>query len=209
MSVYDEFGMWGRTDKLTEYLRKQGIPVPTYHGRPIIWDVHTLPYKEPLMWEAMREDWLKYFMDIVGVVQSKSDCISRKNGTVIVHNRQILSTGYNGAPSGYVNCNEGGCRRCDNKQIESGQMLHECICVHAEINAITQAAKHGVSIDHAFMFTEWSPCMDCAKAIIQAGIKQVYFTGEYPAPGAIELMSTTGIRIYQYTTHTPLKEVTK
>ncbi len=125
-----------------------------------------------------RPSWDEYFMNVARVAASRSNCLSRHVGAVIVCNRQIVSTGYNGTPKGIKNCNEGGCPRCWG-MAESGTRLDECLCVHAEENAIVQAACNGISIQGATLYTTFCPCSYCAKSIINAGIARVVYREAY------------------------------
>ncbi len=126
-----------------------------------------------------RPSWDEYFMRIARVASMRSNCIKRKVGALIVRDRRIVSTGYNGTPRGTRNCNEGGCPRCGNL-VASGTRLDECLCSHAEENAITQAAYHGTSVKNGCLYTTFSPCLMCAKMIINSGIAEVVFNVEYP-----------------------------
>jgi len=125
-----------------------------------------------------RPDWDTYFMDIAHVVSSRGNCIRRQVAAVIVKDRRIISTGYNGTPRGVKNCYEGGCPRCAS-EAASGAGLGECICSHAEENAITQAAYHGIALQGATLYSTLSPCLICAKMIINAGIREVVYEQEY------------------------------
>ena len=125
-----------------------------------------------------RPDWDEYFMDIARVIKSRANCSRRKVAAVIVRDRQIVSTGYNGTPRGIKNCNEGGCARC-NSDAPSGQSLSECVCCHAEENAIVQAAYHGISVKGGTLYCTNSPCLMCTKMIINAGIAEVVYDEEY------------------------------
>jgi len=127
---------------------------------------------------ANRPDWDTYFMDIALVVSRRGNCSRRKVGAVIVSDRRIIATGYNGTPRGIRNCCEGGCARCAS-QTPSGAGLAECVCSHAEENAITQSAYHGVRTKGASLYATISPCLTCAKMIINAGIREVIYSGEY------------------------------
>lgn len=126
-----------------------------------------------------RPDWDHYFMGIAKVVALRSNCIKRKVAAVIVKDKRIIATGYNGTPRGIKNCNEGGCPRC-NTIGESGKGLEECLCSHAEENAIVQSAYHGVNIKDSVLYSTFSPCLTCTKMIINAGIKEVVYNIEYP-----------------------------
>jgi dCMP deaminase len=126
-----------------------------------------------------RPSWDEYFLSIARVVASRSNCVKRRVGAVIAVDRRLISTGYNGTPRGVRNCNEGGCPRC-NSFAEGGTRLDECLCSHAEENAITQAAYHGVAVRGGTLYTTLSPCLMCTKMIINAGIEEVAFNAEYP-----------------------------
>ncbi|OPZ11881.1 MAG: hypothetical protein BWZ10_02150 [candidate division BRC1 bacterium ADurb.BinA364] len=125
-----------------------------------------------------RPSWDAYFMAIAEVTVTRSNCVKRRVGAVIVKNKQIVSTGYNGTPKGIANCDEGGCPRCWSFG-PSGEGVGECLCVHAEENAIVQAACNGISIDGGTLYATLCPCSYCAKSIINAGIKRVVYQGSY------------------------------
>ncbi|MGH9466398.1 MAG: deaminase [Terriglobales bacterium] len=126
-----------------------------------------------------RPGWDEYFMRIARIVALRSNCIKRKVAALIVRDRRIISTGYNGTPRGVRNCNQGGCARC-NSLAASGTRLDECVCSHGEENAIVQAAYHGIAIKDAVLYTTLSPCLQCTKMIINAGIREVVFNAQYP-----------------------------
>ena len=127
---------------------------------------------------AKRPDWDEYFMDIAHVVSKRGNCSRRKVAAIIVSDKRIISTGYNGTPRGIDNCYEGGCPRCAS-DAPSGSELGECICAHAEENAIVQAAFHGISVKDGALYCTLSPCLMCTKMIINAGIKEVVYETEY------------------------------
>jgi dCMP deaminase len=126
-----------------------------------------------------RPSWDQYFMDIAKQVAARSNCMKRQVAAVIVSDKRIISTGYNGTPRGVKNCNEGGCPRC-NGFSESGKNLEECLCSHGEENAIVQASYHGIAIRDATLYTTFSPCLMCSKMIINAGIRKVVYYDAYP-----------------------------
>lgn len=126
-----------------------------------------------------RPSWDEYFMNIADVVASRSNCVKRKVAALIVKDRRIISTGYNGTPRGAKNCSDGGCPRC-NSFGESGKHLEECYCSHAEENAIVQASYHGISVKDSTIYSTFCPCLLCTKMIINAGIKKVVFNADYP-----------------------------
>jgi dCMP deaminase len=119
----------------------------------------------------------EYFMGIALAVRERADCRGQKVGPVIVVHDRIVSTGYNGTPEKMVNCSDGGCLRCENrgKQYASGTAYDLCICVHAEQNAILSAARFGISVDGATLYSTTQPCFGCLKEMLQAKISQVYF----------------------------------
>ena len=125
-----------------------------------------------------RPSWDTYFMEIAAVVATRSNCARRHVAAVIVKDHHILSTGYNGTPHGVANCFDGGCPRCSGK-VKSGTHLEECLCVHAEQNAICQAALHGTAVKDSTIYVTISPCLTCAKLILNAGIKEVVYGGDY------------------------------
>jgi dCMP deaminase len=126
----------------------------------------------------VRPDWDSYFMDIALVVAKRGNCRRRQVAAVIVKDHRIISTGYNGTPRGVKNCCEGGCPRCAG-DAPSGVGLSECICSHAEENSITQAAYHGIALRGSCLYSTLSPCLTCAKMIINAGVQEVVFENEY------------------------------
>lgn len=125
-----------------------------------------------------RPSWDEYFMMMAEVAATRGNCIKRRVGAVIVVDKQILSTGYNGTPKGIKNCYEGGCPR-GAALADSGASLAECLGVHAEENAILQAASYGVAIRGATLYCTLCPCAYCAKSIINAGIREVVYRESY------------------------------
>ena len=117
-------------------------------------------------------------MEIAAATAKRSNCSRRHVAAVVVKDRHILSTGYNGTPHGTPNCFAGGCPRCSGAA-ESGTHLEECLCVHAEQNAICQAAFHGIALDGATIYVTLSPCLMCSKMIVNAGIREVVYDEEY------------------------------
>jgi dCMP deaminase len=145
-----------------------------------------------------RPSWDDYFMGIAKVVASRSNCVKRKVAAVIVKDKRIISTGYNGTPRGTRNCSEGGCPRC-NSFAKSGTNLEECLCSHGEENAIVQAAYHGISIKDSTIYTTFSPCLLCTKMIINAGIREVVYNVDYPmGETPMRLLKDAGIKVRQH-----------
>jgi dCMP deaminase len=121
----------------------------------------------------------------------------RQVGAVIVKDKQILSTGYNGSPSGLKHCGEVGCLR-QVLNISSGERTEICRAVHAEQNALLQAARHGVAIEGADMYTSVQPCVLCTKMIINTGIKRVIYASPYPDSMAMEIAKQSGLELIAY-----------
>ncbi|MCD6451872.1 MAG: dCMP deaminase family protein [Acidobacteria bacterium] len=126
-----------------------------------------------------RPSWDEYFMEIAHLVATRSTCLRRKVGAVIVRDKRILTTGYNGPPTGLRHCEEVGCLR-EKLGIPSGQNQELCRAVHAEQNAIIQAAIMGVVLKGATIYTTNFPCVICAKMLINAGIKKIIYAQGYP-----------------------------
>jgi dCMP deaminase len=141
-----------------------------------------------------RPGWDDYFLDIVGLVAKRATCRRRCVGAALVRDRRILSTGYNGAPSGLKHCLEIGCLREQNR-IPSGERHELCRGLHAEQNAIIQAALHGVSVKGATLYCTNHPCIICAKMIINAGIVRIVVGGEYRDRLAEEMLAEAGIEV--------------
>ena len=141
-----------------------------------------------------RPDIDTYFMDIAKVVAKRSTCLRQNVGAVIVKDKRILSTGYNGAPTGLPHCLDIGCLR-EELNIASGERHELCRAVHAEQNAIIQAAVHGVSIAGGTLYTTHQPCIMCAKMIINAKIKRVVFGKRYPDERGLEFLKDANVEV--------------
>lgn len=139
-----------------------------------------------------RPDWNEYFMKIAEDVSSRSTCIRRHVGAIIVKDKRILSTGYNGAPKGLEHCTTETCLR-NIYNVPSGEKHELCRGLHAEQNAIIQAASHGVSIDGAVIFVTHQPCVICTKMLINSGIKTFYYKNPYNDKLALEMMKDARI----------------
>jgi dCMP deaminase len=149
----------------------------------------------------MRPDWNDYFMSISILISKRSTCIRRKVGAIIVKDKRILATGYNGVPTGITHCNEIGCLR-EKLNVPSGKMHELCRGLHAEQNAIIQAAYHGVAIKGADLYCTNQPCVICTKMIINAGIKNIYYKDPYHDELSIEMLKETDISLI----HLPYNE---
>lgn len=146
------------------------------------------------------DKWDKRFMDMAEVVSSWSSCYqeNRHVGAVIVKEKRILTTGYNGAPSGIVSCAEKGeCLR-RKLNIPSGTKHELCYAVHAEQNAIAQAAKLGISVEGATLYCTHQPCVICAKMIINSGIRKVVYKYGYPDDFSLELFKEAGVEVVNF-----------
>ncbi len=145
----------------------------------------------------MRPSWDEYFMQIVELIKTRSTCLRRQVGALIVKDKRILSTGYNGAPTGCSHCSQVGCLR-EQMNIPSGQRHELCRGMHAEQNAIVQAAYSGTSVKDGTLYVTNQPCILCAKMIINAGIKKIVFSGEYPDELSMDLLKEAGIRVVKF-----------
>jgi len=144
-----------------------------------------------------RPSWETYFMDITFLVAKRSTCLRRTVGALIVKDKRILSTGYNGAPTGIKHCIETGCLR-EKLNVPSGERHELCRGIHAEQNAIIQAAYHGASIKDATLFCTNMPCSICAKMIINAGLKKVYYHSGYADSMSEEMFAEVGIDLIKF-----------
>ena len=126
-----------------------------------------------------RPSWDTYFLQLARQAATRSTCLRRQVGAVLVRDRRILATGYNGAPRGIAHCLDTGCLR-DQMQIPSGERVELCRAIHAEQNAIVQAAVHGVAIEGATLYTTLQPCVLCAKMLINCGVREIHYGEGYP-----------------------------
>ncbi len=145
----------------------------------------------------MRPSWDEYFMRLAYLVASRSTCTRRHVGAVIVKDRRVLSTGYNGPPRGLAHCDVTGCIR-ESLNIPSGERHELCRGLHAEQNAIIQAAVYGVSIKDASIYVTNHPCVVCAKMLINAQIKEIIYAEGYPDDLAKLMLMESGIRVRKY-----------
>lgn len=141
-----------------------------------------------------RPEWDMYFLRIASVVGERATCLKRNVGAVIVKDKRILATGYNGAPSGLEHCSVTGCLRTQ-LEVPSGERHELCRGLHAEQNAIIQAAVHGVAIEHSTIYCTYLPCIICTKMIINSKIKRVVFMKYYPDDLAIKMLSESNIQL--------------
>jgi dCMP deaminase len=141
-----------------------------------------------------RPSWDEYFMEVAELAAKRSTCLRRSVGAVVVQDKRIIATGYNGAPRGIMHCEErGGCLR-EKMGIPSGERHELCMALHAEQNAIIQAASMGQSIEGSTIYVTHQPCVICAKMIINAGIKRIVVREGYPDQLSVDILAEAGIR---------------
>ncbi len=144
--------------------------------------------------EYGRPCWDRYFMQIATVVAGRATCLRRRIGAVLVLEKRILATGYNGAPSGLRHCKEVGCLRRE-KGIPSGQRHELCRGLHAEENALIQAARYGARSEGAALYTTHVPCVMCTKMIINCGVRRIVAVEPYPDELAEQMLGEAGIEL--------------
>lgn len=149
--------------------------------------------------DAHRPSWDEYFMGICDLVAQRSTCTRRKVGAVLVKGRRILCSGYNGAPAKVPHCSETGCLRAK-LNVPSGEKHELCRGVHAEQNAIIQAAFHGIGVSDSILYCTNQPCSICAKMIINAGIRTVYYKDGYDDPLTREMFDDAKVTLHQLKT---------
>lgn len=141
-----------------------------------------------------RPSWDEYFMKLANEVATRTTCLRRAVGAIIVKDRRILATGYNGVPTGLAHCAETGCLR-QQLGVPSGQRHEICRGLHAEQNAIVQAARFGTDIDGATIYINTQPCVVCAKMLINSGITEVVYQNPYPDELAMSMLAESGIKV--------------
>ena len=141
-----------------------------------------------------RPTWDEYFLDIADLVSKRSTCLRRRVGAVLVRDKRILATGYNGAPSRITHCSVTGCLR-EKLKIPSGERHELCRGLHGEQNAFLQAALHGTSLKGASLYCTTQPCIICAKMIINTGIKEIVIKRGYPDKMAREFLREAKVRV--------------
>ena len=145
----------------------------------------------------MRPHWDTYFMRITKLVATRSSCLRRSVGAVLVKDKRILATGYNGAPAGMAHCEEAGCLR-DQLHIPSGERHELCRGLHAEQNAIIQAARQGTEIKDSTLYCTTAPCSLCAKMLINAGVTRIVYEGSYPDERAMAFFAEAGVKVEHF-----------
>jgi len=149
--------------------------------------------------DRQRPGWDEYFITIAREVATRSTCLRRRVGAILVRNRRILATGYNGAPAGLPHCGEVGCQRQE-RGIPSGQRHELCRGLHAEQNAIIQAALHGVSIGDSTLYVTHQPCVVCSKMLVNAGVQRIVSAQAYPDELAQQILNQAGVALEIFVT---------
>jgi dCMP deaminase len=144
-----------------------------------------------------RPSWDEYFMAITEQVAERATCTRRHIGAILVKDKRILATGYNGVPAGLAHCDEVGCRR-EQRQIPSCTQHELCRGIHAEQNAVIQAARHGIAIDGATCYCTHQPCVLCAKILINAGVVDIVYREAYPDGLATEMLAEAWINARRF-----------
>lgn len=148
-----------------------------------------------------RPTWDEYFMELAHIARKRSTCVTRHTGAVLVKENRVIATGYNGTPAGTRHCDDGACPRCSkrvNSEITPGTNLDVCICCHAEENAILQAAQHGTNSKGSTLYTTYTPCIQCAKMIINSGIKKVVAYEDYPDDIGTALLKEAQVELVKF-----------
>jgi len=142
----------------------------------------------------IRPSWDEYFMEMAGLVAKRSTCLRRRVGALLVTDKRILATGYNGAPSGLEHCFIVGCLR-KKLNIPSGERHELCRALHAEQNALIQASLHGISTKGSILYATCQPCLICAKMLINAGLSEIIIAEGYPDKMAMEFLKAAKIKV--------------
>jgi dCMP deaminase len=151
--------------------------------------------------EHFRPSWDTYFMRLAEMAATRTNCMKRGVGAVVVYNNRLISAGYNGTPKGTINCIDGGCLRCK-LQAEQGTMLEDCMCMHGELNAILFAGYE--NCEGTTLYTTLFPCLLCSKSIVQAGIIRVVYEEEYNHSDlSLQLLQQANVAIYRHSSVVP------
>ena len=154
---------------------------------------------------SQRPSWDEYFLEMARVIASRSTCLRRSVGAILVRDRRILATGYNGAPANLPHCSEVGCRR-EELGIASGERQELCRGLHAEQNAIIQGALHGVSVRGSVLYCTTQPCVICAKMLINAGVERIVYEGDYADELSLEMLREAGVELVRFSRQAPSTE---
>jgi len=148
----------------------------------------------PRLSTSLRPSWDEYFLDVASLVARRSTCLRRNVGAILVKDKRILATGYNGAPAGLKHCLDTGCLR-EKLKIPSGQRHELCRALHAEQNALIQASLYGISVKGSTLYATCQPCVICAKMLINAGIKEIVISDGYPDKMAMDFLKQAKIKV--------------
>jgi dCMP deaminase len=148
-----------------------------------------------------RPSWDDYFLRLADVVKTRSNCIRMAVGVVIVKDKRIIATGYNGTPAGVANCIDGGCQRCLDRhenRLKKNERKDLCICIHAEENALLQSAYHGASTKGATLYSTIAPCLQCAKAIVNSGVSAIIYSEDHSDSMGRDLCIAAGMTVKKH-----------
>lgn len=147
-------------------------------------------------WSGQRPSWDEYFLELAEMVAKRSTCVRRHVGAVLVKEERIIATGYNGAPQGLTHCLDAGCLR-EEKGIPSGYRYELCRGVHAEQNAVINAARYGVSTLDSVLYCTNQPCVLCARMLINAGVKKIVHRGDFQDDLAVQFLREAGVELLE------------
>ncbi|NLU49075.1 MAG: cytidine deaminase [Syntrophomonadaceae bacterium] len=151
---------------------------------------------EKTRWSGQRPSWDEYFLELAEMVAKRSTCVRRHVGAVLVKEERIIATGYNGAPQGLTHCLDAGCLR-EEKGIPSGYRYELCRGVHAEQNAVINAARYGVSTLDSVLYCTNQPCVLCARMLINAGVKKIVHRGDFQDDLAVQFLREAGVELLE------------
>ncbi len=154
----------------------------------------TAPVLNPKLRARNRKSWDHYFLDIAQLVSERSTCLRRKVGAVLVRDKRILCTGYNGAAHGLPHCDEVGCLR-EKLKIRPAERIEVCRGIHAEQNALVQAAAFGINVSGATLYCTHEPCITCAKMLLNARISEFVVSEPYPDRLARRMLAEAGVKV--------------
>lgn len=147
----------------------------------------------------LRPQWDDYFALLAELAARRSNCMKRRVGCIIARDNRVVATGYNGTPRGVTNCNQSGCARCNGDSKRTGVKLDECLCLHAEENALLEAGRDRVDRPGTVLYSSTCPCLSCAKKIIQLGVREVIYTHTYSMDAATAvLMQEAGVTLRRH-----------
>ena len=154
--------------------------------------------KRPNSGRPARPSWSEYFLQLAQQAATRSTCLRRQVGAVLVRDKRVLATGYNGAPRGVRHCLEVGCLR-EQLGVPSGERHELCRAIHAEQNAIIQAAVHGIALEGASLYCTHQPCILCAKMLINCGVTEIFYLEGYPDELSAEMFAEAGVTLHRET----------